>query len=55
MKHLSLKHQLLQERVRNEELAAQAEKQKADLDYVAMMSGVDLDTNNEPTGGQENE
>ena len=47
MQHLTIKDQLREERGQNEALAAKTEKQKADLDYVAMMTGIDLDTEDE--------
>ncbi len=47
MKYLNLKEQLRQERRKYEELAAQAAQQKADLDYIAMMSGVELEIETE--------
>ena len=47
MKYLTIEDQLRQERRKNEALAAQIAKQQADLDYTAMMSGVDLDTETE--------
>lgn len=43
MKYLNHKEQLRKERRKYEELAAQTAKQQADLDYIAMMSGVDLE------------
>jgi|GEM_PF-7090052 len=47
MKYLNHEEQLRQERRKYEALAAQTAKQQADLDYVAMMSGVDLDPETE--------
>lgn len=44
MKYLNHEEQLRRERRKYEELAAQTTKQKADLDYIAMMSGVELET-----------
>lgn len=43
MKYLNHKDQLRKERRKYEELAAQSAKQQADLDYIAMMSGVELE------------
>ena len=47
MKYLNHEEQLRRERRKNEELAAQTAKQKADLDYIAMMSGVELEETEE--------
>ncbi len=42
--YLSLKEQLLKERAKNEALKAQAVKNAADIDYIAMMTDVELET-----------
>ena len=47
MKYLNHEEQLRRERRKYEELAAQTAKQKADLDYIAMMSGVELEAETE--------
>lgn len=47
MKYLNHKDQLREERRKYEELAAKAAKQQADLDYIAMMSGVELEIETE--------
>lgn len=44
MKYLSIKDQLRLERLKNEANSAETAKTKADLDYMAMMTGVELET-----------
>lgn len=44
MQYLSLKEQLLRERKKNAALTAEVAKNRADTDYIAMMSDVDLST-----------
>lgn len=44
MQYLSLKEQLLRERKKNAALTAEVAKNRADTDYIAMMSDVDLGT-----------
>jgi len=44
MQYLSIKDQLLIERKRNAALTAEVAKNRADTDYIAMMSDVDLST-----------
>lgn len=53
MKYLNHKDQLREERRKYEELAAKAAKQQADLDYIAMMSGVELEIETEVNGNDE--
>lgn len=43
MQYLSLKEQLLRERQKNAALAAEAAKNAADIDYIAMMCDVELE------------
>lgn len=52
MKYLSVKEQLRAERRKNEAREAENAKTKADIDYVAMMSGVELEVETE---GQNND
>lgn len=40
----SLKQQLIDERNKNIVLKAQADKNASDIDYIAMMSDIELDT-----------
>ncbi len=47
MKYLSVREQLRNERRKSEESVAASVQNKADIDYVAMMSGVELETNTE--------
>ena len=47
MKYLNHKDQLREERRKYEELAAKTAKQQADLDYIAMMSGMELEIETE--------
>lgn len=42
MQYLSLKDQLLKERQKNAALTAEAAKNTADIDYIAMMCDVEL-------------
>ncbi|MDO4562224.1 MAG: hypothetical protein Q4C12_00160 [Clostridia bacterium] len=42
MQYLSLKDQLLKERQKNAALTAEADKNTADIDYIAMMCDVEL-------------
>lgn len=41
--HRDVKAQLVKERQRNEELKAKTEKLMSDMEYMAMMSGIELD------------
>lgn len=43
MQYLSLKEQLLKERQKNAALSAEAAKNTADIDYIAMMCDVELE------------
>lgn len=43
MQYLSIKDQLLIERKKNAALAAEVAKNKADTDYIAMMSDIELE------------
>lgn len=43
MKYLTIKEQLREERIKNEKLTAETAKTRADIDYVAMMTDVDID------------
>lgn len=47
MKYISLKQQLLQERQKNAALSAEAAKNTADIDYIAMMCDIELETSDE--------
>lgn len=42
-RYISLQQQLIDERKKNAVLKAQTEKNAADIDYIAMMSDVELD------------
>jgi len=44
MQYLSLKDQLLKERQKNAALSAEAAKNTADIDYIAMMCDVELES-----------
>ena len=46
MKHLALKEQLRIERKKNEALQAELLKNKSDVDYIAMMCDVELESEN---------
>lgn len=43
-KYTSLRDQLIEERNKNIALKAQADKNASDIDYIAMMSDIELDT-----------
>lgn len=43
MQYLSLKEQLLKERQKNAALGAEAAKNTADIDYIAMMCDIELE------------
>ena len=43
MQYLSLKDQLLKEKQKNAALSAEAAKNTADIDYIAMMCDVELE------------
>lgn len=43
MQYISLRKQLFKERQKNAILSAEAAKNTADIDYVAMMCGVELE------------
>lgn len=43
MKYIPLKKQLLRERKKNNALLADNEKNKADIDYIAMMCDIELE------------
>lgn len=51
MKYLSIKDQLFIERQKNAALAADAAKNAADIDYIAMMCDVELDSDKEEGTG----
>lgn len=53
MKYLNHEEQLRIERRKYEELVAQTAKQKADLDYISMMTGIELDTETEENENDE--
>lgn len=53
MKYLNHEQQLRRERRKYEELAAQTARQKADLDYISMMTGIELDTETEENENDE--
>lgn len=44
MQYLSLKDQLLKERQKNAALSAESAKNAADIDYIAMMCDVELES-----------
>lgn len=44
MKYISLRQQLVQERQKNAALSAEAAKNTADIDYIAMMCDIELGT-----------
>lgn len=43
MKHLGIREQLQRERRKNDALRAELLRAKANTDYIAMMTGVDVD------------
>lgn len=43
-RYTSLREQILIERQKNAVLKAQTEKNAADIDYIAMMSGIELES-----------
>ena len=43
-KYTSLRDQIIEERNKNIVLKAQADKNASDIDYIAMMSDIELDT-----------
>ena len=43
-KYIPLEEQILKERQRNAALEAEARKTAADIDYIAMMTDIDLET-----------
>lgn len=47
----SVKQESVAQRLLNEELAAQTAKNKADVEFIAMMTDVDLDTGADTMGG----
>ena len=53
MKYLNHEQQLRRERRKYEALVAQTAKQQADLDYIAMMSGVELEIETEVKDNEE--
>lgn len=50
MKHLTIREQLMAERQMREAQGAELTKAKADADYIAMMTGVELEQNTEQEG-----
>lgn len=48
-KYTSLKEQVLIERQKNTALKAQTDKNSADIDYIAMMSDIELDSEPDET------
>lgn len=55
MKYLTVEDQLKKERRKNEALQAKLLKAQADLDYVAMMTDIELETEEEPQEVAEDE
>lgn len=55
MRYVSLKDQLLKERQKNAALRAEAAKNAADIDYIAMMCDVELENTEENGMHDENE
>lgn len=53
LKYTSLKQQVMEERKKNAMLRAQTDKNASDIDYIAMMSDIELDTSE--TEADENE
>lgn len=47
----SIRQESVAQRRLNEELAAQTAKNKADVEFIAMMTDVDLDAGDDITGG----
>lgn len=47
MQYISLKDQLFKERQKNAALSAENAKNTADIDYIAMMCDVELETSDE--------
>ena len=47
MKYISLNDQIIKERQKNAILLAEAEKNAADIDYIAMMCDVELEKTEE--------
>lgn len=55
-RYTSLREQILIERQKNAVIKAQTEKNAADIDYIAMMSDIELETNDsEETEAMEDE
>lgn len=48
-KYTSLKEQVLIERQKSVAIKAQAEKNAADIDYIAMMNDIELDSESDET------
>lgn len=46
-RYIPLKEQVMEERRKNAVLQAQADKNASDIDYIAMMCDVELDTDGE--------
>lgn len=55
MRYVSLKDQLFKERQKNAALRAEAAKNAADIDYIAMMCDVELENTEENGMHDENE
>jgi hypothetical protein len=53
-KYITVKEQVLTERKKNAQLAAENVKLKSDLDYVAMMCDIDLDTETNEQEAEDN-
>lgn len=47
-RYISLREQLIEERKKNTILKAQTDQNTANIDYIAMMSDIELDTVQEP-------
>lgn len=51
--HRDVKAQLAKERQKNEELQAKIEKLMSDMEYMSMMSGIELDQEEQENGKEE--
>ena len=54
-RYMPLKEQLMEERKKNAVLKAQTDKNASDIDYIAMMTDVELDTGSDETEEDEND
>ncbi|MBQ7718755.1 MAG: hypothetical protein IJT38_05590 [Clostridia bacterium] len=52
MKYISLNDQLIKERQKNAALSAEARKNAADIDYIAMMCDVELESDEDNINAQ---